>query len=121
MRSPGGGRLWSHIVYSRPELEDQLGQDYDSAGRLKVALLDRLRVTRNGDFYLCGPPSFGVCHTCECALIGGAVDYHPSPLEPPSEGNLLICCSQPRGEVEIDLWPVLGVLGVADLRGDGHA
>jgi ferredoxin len=45
----------------------------------------------------------GVCHTCECALIGGAVDYHPAPLEPPAGGNLLICCSQPSGEVEIDL------------------
>jgi ferredoxin-NADP reductase/MOSC domain-containing protein YiiM len=45
----------------------------------------------------------GVCHTCECALIGGAVDYLPDPLEPPAEGNLLICCSQPRVDVELDL------------------
>jgi ferredoxin-NADP reductase/MOSC domain-containing protein YiiM/ferredoxin len=45
----------------------------------------------------------GVCHTCECALIGGAVSYQPAPLEPPAEGNLLMCCSQPLGEVEIDL------------------
>lgn len=45
----------------------------------------------------------GVCHTCECALIGGAVNYRPDPLEPPAEGNLLICCSQPRVDVEIDL------------------
>jgi ferredoxin-NADP reductase/MOSC domain-containing protein YiiM len=45
----------------------------------------------------------GVCHTCECALIGGVVDYLPDPLEPPAEGNALICCSQPRGDVEIDL------------------
>jgi ferredoxin len=45
----------------------------------------------------------GVCHTCECPLIGGAVQYQPDPLEPPAEGNLLICCSQPSGDVEIDL------------------
>ncbi len=45
----------------------------------------------------------GVCHSCECALIGGAVAYQPVPLEPPAEGNLLICCSQPEGELEIDL------------------
>jgi ferredoxin-NADP reductase/MOSC domain-containing protein YiiM len=45
----------------------------------------------------------GVCHTCECALIGGAVDYRPEPLDPPAEGNVLICCSQPRGDIEIDL------------------
>ena len=182
----------SHVVYSKPEAEDRLGVDYDSAGHLNASLLDGLGVPRNADFYLCGPTSFqrsftaglrawgveesqiraeifgpeeaitpgiaassqravhppsgnpgtgpqisftrsglavrwsssfqsllelaeacdvpvrwscrtGVCHTCECALIGGAVDYQPDPLEPPAEGNLLICCSQPRGDVEIDL------------------
>jgi ferredoxin-NADP reductase/MOSC domain-containing protein YiiM/ferredoxin len=45
----------------------------------------------------------GVCHTCECGLVDGAVDYEPDPLEPPAEGNLLICCSRPNGNVEIDL------------------
>jgi ferredoxin-NADP reductase/MOSC domain-containing protein YiiM len=45
----------------------------------------------------------GVCHTCECALIGGRVEYRPDPLDAPAEGNLLICCSQPQGDVEIDL------------------
>ena len=45
----------------------------------------------------------GVCHTCECALIGGAVQYQPDPLEPPAAGNLLICCSRPAGDIEVDL------------------
>jgi ferredoxin-NADP reductase/MOSC domain-containing protein YiiM len=45
----------------------------------------------------------GVCHTCECALIGGAVQYNPDPLEPPATGNLLICCSIPSGDIEVDL------------------
>jgi len=45
----------------------------------------------------------GVCHTCECALIGGAISYVPEPIELPAEGNVLICCSQPRVDVEIDL------------------
>ncbi len=182
----------SHIVYSKPQPEDQLGRDYDSLGHLNVPLLEQLGVARNADFYLCGPPSFlsdftaglktwgagstqiheeifgptesltpgiapaprlpahpppgppgtgpqisftrsgltvpwdsrflsllelaeacdiparwscrtGVCHTCECALIGGAVKYQPDPLEPPAEGNVLICCSQPSNDVEIDL------------------
>ncbi len=182
----------SHIVYSRPQPDDQLGLDYDSPGHLDLSLLDQQGLAQNADFYLCGPPSFlssftaglaqrsaastrihteifgpeesitpgiapasrpaahlpsgtpgagpqvsftrsgltvpwnpsfhsllefaeacdvpvrwscrtGVCHTCECALIGGTVDYQTVPLEPPAEGNLLICCSQPHGEVEIDL------------------
>ncbi|MDB6034986.1 MAG: Sulfurase [Verrucomicrobiales bacterium] len=45
----------------------------------------------------------GVCHTCEIALIAGAVRYAPEPLEPPAEGNLLTCCSCPREDVILDL------------------
>jgi ferredoxin-NADP reductase/MOSC domain-containing protein YiiM/ferredoxin len=182
----------SHIVYSKPEPEDQPGRDYDSAGHLDAPLLDRLGLPKDADFYLCGPPAFlrsfteelktwgadtrrvraeifgpeeamtpgitpsvrppvhvppgnpgpgppisftrsgltvpwnprfvsilelaeacdvpvkwscrtGVCHSCECALIGGAVAYRPTPLEPPSGGNVLICCSQPSSDIEIDL------------------
>jgi ferredoxin-NADP reductase/MOSC domain-containing protein YiiM len=182
----------SHIVYSKPDSGDRLGVDYDSVGHVDTPLLDRLAVTRDADFYLCGPPSFlrqlteglktwgadstriylevfgqeapitpgiaqssrppvhapagepgigpqvsftrsgltvpwnsrfssllefaeacdvpvqwscrtGVCHTCECGLIGGTVKYEPDPLEPPAVGNLLICCSRPSGDVEIDL------------------
>jgi ferredoxin-NADP reductase/MOSC domain-containing protein YiiM len=45
----------------------------------------------------------GVCHTCECGLVSGAVTYDPEPLEPPADGNLLICCSQPRHDLVIDI------------------
>ena len=45
----------------------------------------------------------GVCHTCESGLISGSINYEPEPLEPPASGNLLICCSQPKGDVVIDL------------------
>ena len=45
----------------------------------------------------------GVCHNCECGLIGGEVVYDPEPLEPPQKGNLLLCCSRPTTEVQIDL------------------
>jgi len=182
----------SHIVYSRPDSEDEPGVDYDSVGHVDTPLLDHLGVTRDADFYLCGPPSFlrdltaglkawgadstriheelfrpeppitpgiaptsrppvhapagepgtgpqisftrsgltvpwnsrfanllelaeacdvpvrwscrtGVCHTCECALIGGTVHYEPGPLEPPAAGNVLICCSTPSADVEVDL------------------
>jgi ferredoxin-NADP reductase/MOSC domain-containing protein YiiM/ferredoxin len=182
----------SHIVYSKPDAGDELGVDYDSVGHVDTPLLDRLGVSRDADFYLCGPPSFlrgltaglktwgadstriheevfgpeapitpgiarssrppvhaptgepgigpqvsfirsgltvpwgsrfssllelaeacdvpvqwscriGVCHTCECALIEGTVQYEPDPLEPPATGNLLICCSRPSADVEIDL------------------
>jgi ferredoxin-NADP reductase len=45
----------------------------------------------------------GVCHSCEVGLINGSVAYDPNPLDPPASGNLLTCCSRPRGDVVIDL------------------
>ena len=44
-----------------------------------------------------------VCHTCETGLLDGTVDYSPEPLEAPADGNLLVCCSHPEGDVVIDL------------------
>jgi ferredoxin len=45
----------------------------------------------------------GVCHTCVTGLVSGKVSYRPDPLEPPEEGSILICCSQPDNEVMLDL------------------
>ncbi len=45
----------------------------------------------------------GVCHTCETTLIAGDVDYSPDPVEPPAQGSVLICCSQPRDDIVLDL------------------
>jgi ferredoxin-NADP reductase/MOSC domain-containing protein YiiM len=182
----------SYVQYSQPDAADQLGVDYDAAGRLTATVLEKLGVPRESDFYLCGPPAFledfkaglggwgvapvrvhteifgsgksitpgvkeaprlrphapagspgkgprisfaragltaswdpkfqsllelaeacdvpvrwscrtGVCHTCECGLISGSVQYDPDPLDPPAAGNLLICCSRPREDLVIDI------------------
>ena len=45
----------------------------------------------------------GVCHNCETGLISGSVIYRPDPVEPPADGNLLICCSQPQGDIALAL------------------
>ena len=45
----------------------------------------------------------GVCHNCESGLIYGSVSYQPDPLDLPAEGNVLICCARPQGDVVIDL------------------
>jgi ferredoxin len=45
----------------------------------------------------------GVCHTCETGLLSGAVSYAPDPVDDPADGNALICCSQPRGDLVLDL------------------
>jgi ferredoxin-NADP reductase len=41
----------------------------------------------------------GVCHTCTTPLLSGDVSYAPDPLEPPADGEVLICCALPRGTV----------------------
>lgn len=45
----------------------------------------------------------GVCHNCETALLAGAVEYNPEPLEPPADGSVLICCARPTEGVVLDL------------------
>ena len=45
----------------------------------------------------------GVCHTCKTGLIVGTVGYRPDPVEPPAAGDVLICCSQPKADVVVDL------------------
>jgi ferredoxin-NADP reductase/MOSC domain-containing protein YiiM len=185
-------RAHSHIRYSSPDPEDRLGADFDARGRLDMGVLRELKVPRNADFYICGPPAFmsdltaglaawgiaasrihtelfgsgpsqtpgvaasplrpphlpagpsgtgplvsfarsglnvhwgpafqsllelaeacdipvrwscrtGVCHSCESGLVAGTVNYRPDPIDKPADGNVLICCSQPRGDVVIDL------------------
>jgi len=36
-------------------------------------------------------------------MIDGEISYMPEPLDKPTEGNVLICCSTPLSEVELDL------------------
>jgi ferredoxin-NADP reductase/MOSC domain-containing protein YiiM len=181
----------SYILYSRPAPTDREGVDFDASGHIDVALLEKINVSRNSDFYLCGPPSFlqnmhdgleawgvlsehlhleifgaldgvtpgvapndhtphppqgppgpgpavsfarsgitvawdpkfqsllelaeacdvsvrwscrtGVCHTCISGLISGSISYRPEPLENPAPGNVLVCCSQPRENVVLDI------------------
>jgi ferredoxin-NADP reductase/MOSC domain-containing protein YiiM len=183
----------SYVCYSRPASQDKIGEDFDATGHMSRSVFDVVRVPRDADVYLCGPPGFmadmkealaalgvaserihvelfngsasmtpgvigtaaqsphlpkndantgplvsfarsgiaahwnasayqsilelaeacdvpvrwscrtGVCHSCESGLVSGTVVYGPEPLEKPADGNLLVCCSQPIGDVVIDL------------------
>jgi ferredoxin-NADP reductase/MOSC domain-containing protein YiiM len=184
-------RSCRYIVYSQPLASESIGREFDARGRLDLELLIRIGLTREGDFYLCGPSAFlqdmtrdllswgvprgrlhsevfgsgtsstpgineqrpaphvpagqpgdgprisfarsglsvgwdprfqtlldlaeacdvpvhwscrsGVCHSCEVGLIGGSVTYEPEPLDRPAIGNLLICCSRPCEDIQLDL------------------
>jgi ferredoxin-NADP reductase/MOSC domain-containing protein YiiM len=45
----------------------------------------------------------GVCHTCVTPLLSGEVAYSPDPLEPPAEGEVLICCARPGTDIILDM------------------
>jgi len=45
----------------------------------------------------------GICGTCRTAAIAGEVDYFEEPLDPPGDGEILLCCARPRGDLVLDL------------------
>jgi ferredoxin len=45
----------------------------------------------------------GVCHTCITPLLSGDITYSPDPLEPPADGQILICCARPVTEIVLDM------------------
>ncbi|HYQ70228.1 MOSC and FAD-binding oxidoreductase domain-containing protein [Actinophytocola sp.] len=45
----------------------------------------------------------GVCHNCVTPLLSGEITYSPAPLEPPAEGQVLICCARPGTDVVLDM------------------
>ena len=48
----------SHVRYSAPGPSDRPGIDFDAPGRLGAPVLMELGVSREADFYLCGPAGF---------------------------------------------------------------
>jgi ferredoxin-NADP reductase/MOSC domain-containing protein YiiM len=45
----------------------------------------------------------GVCHTCATPLLSGDITYSPAPLEPPADGEVLICCARPSTDIVLDI------------------
>ena len=45
----------------------------------------------------------GVCHTCVTSLLSGDISYSPVPLEPPADGQVLICCARPSTDIVVDM------------------
>nr|WP_246324029.1 MOSC and FAD-binding oxidoreductase domain-containing protein [Petropleomorpha daqingensis] len=87
---PGDGPA---VAFARSDLEVPWSDDYGSLLELAEACDVPVR-------WSCRT---GVCQTCETTLIAGAVGYRPDPVEPPPDGSVLLCCSQARGDVVLDL------------------
>ena len=63
-------RSHAFVAYSKPEDADRQGQDYDASGQLNLSSLQRLKVPKEADFYLCGPTGFLSDFTAELKSWG---------------------------------------------------
>ena len=81
------------VAFSRSGLTVRWSQDYASLLELAEACDVPVR-------WSC---RIGVCHTCETGLLSGTVGYTPEPVDEPAAGDALICCSQPAGDLTLDL------------------
>ena len=88
--SPGSGPM---VSFARSGLNVRWGSSFQSLLELAEACDVPVR-------WACRT---GVCHTCETGLVAGKVGYRPDPIDAPADGNMLICCSRPEGDVVIDL------------------
>ena len=70
---------------------------YGAAGRSLLELADACDVPSR---WSCRS---GVCHTCATPLLSGSVSYAPDPLEPPADGEVLICCARPGNDIVLDM------------------
>jgi ferredoxin-NADP reductase/MOSC domain-containing protein YiiM len=48
----------THVCYSTPDPDDRPGIDFDTPGHLNAALLQKLGLPHEADFYICGPSAF---------------------------------------------------------------
>jgi ferredoxin-NADP reductase len=90
---PGAPGTGPQVAFARSELTVHWSADYASLLELAEACDVPVR-------WSCRT---GVCHTCETNLMSGTVSYAPDPVDPPAEGSVLICCSQPAGDLVLDL------------------
>jgi ferredoxin-NADP reductase/MOSC domain-containing protein YiiM len=45
----------------------------------------------------------GVCHYCVTPILSGDITYTPDPLDPPPDGQVLVCCARPSTEIVLDM------------------
>jgi ferredoxin-NADP reductase/MOSC domain-containing protein YiiM len=87
---PGTGPM---VTFARSGIATRFG----AAGRSLLGLADACDVPTR---WSCRS---GVCHTCATPLLSGSVSYAPDPLEPPADGEVLICCARPGNDVVLDM------------------
>ena len=88
-----------HIRYSEPDPDDVEGRDYDSRGRVDMALLKQVLPFDDFDFFLCGPPPF--MRSLYCGLLSLGMAESRIHYEFFGPGSMLTEDSKPAGSVEV--------------------
>ena len=90
---PGPAGTGPMVTFARSGIATRFG----AAGRSLLELADACDVPTR---WSCRT---GVCHTCVTPLLSGDVTYAPDPLEPPADGEVLICCARPSADIVLDM------------------
>jgi ferredoxin-NADP reductase len=90
---PGPAATGPMVTFARSGISTRFGE----AGRSLLELADACDVPSR---WSCRT---GVCHTCATPLLSGSVSYAPDPLEPPADGEVLICCARPSNDIVLDM------------------
>ncbi|MGH3187763.1 MAG: MOSC domain-containing protein [Streptosporangiaceae bacterium] len=90
---PGPPRNGPLVTFARSGITTAFGDDWRSV----LDLADACDVPTR---WSCRT---GVCHTCVTPLLSGDIKYAPDPLELPADGQVLICCARPAGDIVLDL------------------
>jgi ferredoxin-NADP reductase/MOSC domain-containing protein YiiM len=90
---PGPAGTGPMVTFTRSGISARFG----AAGRSLLELADACDVPSR---WSCRT---GVCHTCVTPLLSGSVSYSPGPLEPPADGEVLICCARPSADIVLDM------------------
>ena len=90
---PGPPRHGALVTFARSGIAVPFGDDWRSV----LDLADACDVPTR---WSCRS---GVCHTCVTPLLSGDISYAPDPLEPPADGQVLICCARPATDIVLDM------------------
>jgi ferredoxin-NADP reductase/MOSC domain-containing protein YiiM len=88
--TPGAG---PSITFSRSGLTVNWSTDYGSILELAEACDVPTRFSCRS----------GVCHVCATGVVAGTTTYIQPPLEPPGDGEVLICSAAPDSDLVLDL------------------
>ena len=88
-----------HIRYSRPDPDDVEGRDYDSRGRIDMALLKQILPFDDFDFFICGPTPF--MRSLYCGLLSLGMSESRIHYEFFGPGSMLTEQSKPAGPVAV--------------------